>query len=219
MKLLSIQKYCRFFLHFISENFRRTISTKETIETAFQSKKFSGATRSKTAYYVLILEDRRFFNHFGVDVFAILRVIFYSIKSRRIVGGASTIEQQLFRTITKNREKTLRRKISEIFFSVYIAIKSSKVQILDLYLQISYNGTGITGISAASKRLFEADIFELNDKKSAIIASTLLSPIPSKLTRSWRKKIRRRSRLALYYGRSPRYFINLSNKLTSCTET
>lgn len=102
---------------------------------------------------VLILsEDRRFFRHPGVDLIAIARAL-WSILVKRRLQGASTIEQQLVRTLTKRYELTLRCKLREITLALLVSLSSRKSQIARSYLQVAYFGWQMNGLLQACKRL------------------------------------------------------------------
>ena len=93
---------------------------------------------------VVSIEDRRYFNHFGVDLYSICRAIFKYFISNRI-EGASTIEQQLVRSITNERQISINRKFNEICLAVLISKKYDKIRILSYYL-ITYQFYNIIGI-------------------------------------------------------------------------
>jgi penicillin-binding protein 1A len=104
---------------------------------------------------VLVLaEDKRFFSHCGFDIFAILRATFYYILRKRI-SGASTIDQQLIRTITNDRRFTLSRKAKEIILSVSINKEFSKHKIASTYIYLAYYGWKMNGVYQATNRLKE----------------------------------------------------------------
>ena len=126
---------------------------------------------------ILVLEDRRFFCHPGFDLFSIIRAAIVST-CRGNGGGASTIEQQLVRTITGRRERTLRRKFSEIMLARKLKRNFSKLDILTAYETVAYFGEGLHGTQNASFRLFRKPATNLDARESAIVASCLVHPIP-----------------------------------------
>jgi membrane peptidoglycan carboxypeptidase len=103
---------------------------------------------------VLILEDHRFLRHRGFDWISIAREITRAVTLRRF-GGASTIDIQLFRTMSGRYERTLRRKLREIVGAYALQRKFSKLEILRCYLDCAYFGTKITGVEEASFAMFE----------------------------------------------------------------
>ena len=95
-------------------------------------------------------EDKRFFRHPGFDIFAILRAaFFYIFKSTK--SGASTIEQQLVRTITQDKEYSLKRKCKEIIFASALVHLFSINRIAKAYLQIAYYGYNIKNLRVSTK--------------------------------------------------------------------
>lgn len=145
---------------------------------------------------VIVLEDRRFFTHCGFDWKSICRELIKAICLRRH-GGASTIDIQLFRTISKRYERTLRRKIREAVGAWAIQNKFSKIEILRCYLDIAYFGTNLRGVEAASLQIFGKNSVDLNIDEATVIASLLVYPKPRIATVNWQTKIGRRAQ----YGR------------------
>ena len=102
---------------------------------------------------VILLEDRRFFRHYGIDWLSICREVLHAILGKKH-GGASTIDMQLFRTASDRYARTFRRKVREFVGVLVLQRKFSKLAILRTYLQIAYFGTGLTGALAAVRELF-----------------------------------------------------------------
>ena len=145
---------------------------------------------------ILVLEDRRFFCHPGFDLFSIIRAFFVSI-FRGNGGGASTIEQQLVRTITGQRQKTLQRKWSEIMLARKLKREFNKLDILRAYENVAYFGEGFQGIHSVSVHLFRKPVSELEAHEAAVIASCLVNPIPASASLQWSERVRARSEYAL----------------------
>ena len=145
---------------------------------------------------ILVLEDRRYFSHPGFDILSILRAFLVTIV-RGAGGGASTIEQQLVRTITGQREKTIKRKINEIKLSKELKKNYSKLEILRAYQILAYFGEGAKGAQSAAIKLFGRSVQQLSLYESAILASCLVYPIPSKQNAIWLTRIRKRAEYAL----------------------
>ncbi|MFC3102310.1 biosynthetic peptidoglycan transglycosylase [Salinisphaera aquimarina] len=141
---------------------------------------------------VLVLEDRRFKRHIGIDVKSVLRNIFYALIKRRH-GGGSTIDMQLVRTITNRREKTIRRKLREMLLAVLLQLRYSKLTILRSYISIAYFGTGLDGAAAASCKCFNKLPSELSVDEAACVASMLVYPRPRTPSEAWQLKIDRRA--------------------------
>jgi membrane peptidoglycan carboxypeptidase len=125
---------------------------------------------------VLVAEDRRFFLHHGIDFIGIARAILTIVSMGRI-EGASTIEQQLVRTIRSRYEITLYRKITECILAILIAYRHSKISIVSTYLDIAYFGWMSNGLVQASHRL-NIDINHTSKEDAAILAAMLKAPMP-----------------------------------------
>ena len=135
-------------------------------------------------------EDKRFFRHPGFDIFAILRAaFFYTFKSTK--SGASTIEQQLVRTITQNKEYSLKRKCKEIILASALGHRFSKNRIAKTYLQIAYYGYNIKNLSEAKKKLQKIKFLQADDIPFACIA-LLKFPLPSQQTDEYKYNFLRR---------------------------
>lgn len=146
---------------------------------------FGDVARKKVEYYelpqhlinaVISIEDQKFFVHNGIDIKAIIRAFYVNQKSKRIVQGASTITQQLAKMLFLKPERTFKRKIQEIILAFKLEKKFSKEQILTMYLNNAYFGSGNYGVSSASQYYFDKDITELNLRESALIAALLKAP-------------------------------------------
>lgn len=160
---------------------------------------------------VILLEDRRFFRHYGVDWRSILREVWKAVSGFKH-GGASTIDMQLFRTASDRYERTLRRKLREFVGVIVMQRKFSKLGILRAYLRIAYFGTGLKGSRAAARELFphtvdeydiELDASKLTLDEAAQLAALLVYPKPRLPNANWQTKVRRRADygLALYARR------------------
>ena len=147
-------------------------------------------------YYLLVLEDRRFYQHPGVDALSILRAVVRYAQGRH-GGGASTIGQQFVRVVTNRRARTLTRKLREIFLSIALTVRYGRQGVLHAYAHIAYLGEGLSGLSEASVFLWGAQIEDLNDQQVATLVAALKYPIPSTITSGWRNKVIARSE----YGR------------------
>lgn len=125
---------------------------------------------------VVAAEDRRFWRHKGFDPVAAIRAVSDFVFSGR-VSGASTIEQQLVRTLRKRYELTLRRKVTEIALAFLIACEFPKKTIISLYLHVAYFGWHATGIEMAASRL-GVPLNSLTKREAATIAAMLKLPMP-----------------------------------------
>jgi len=123
----------------------------------------------------LAAEDEHFYEHFGVDIPAVLRAIWADIRARKWVQGASTISLQLPRNIrATSRERKLKRKLRDLVLALQIEKRYSKDQILEFYLNQVYLGSGAYGVKAAARTYFGKD--DLNDLTLAECA--LLAGLP-----------------------------------------
>src|SRR5690606_28787236 len=103
---------------------------------------------------VMAIEDRRFYSHFGIDPIGLARAIVTNIASGRAVQGGSTLTQQLAKNLFLSPERTLERKVQEVMLALWLEHKYTKDQILEMYLNRVYLGSGAFGVDAASRRYF-----------------------------------------------------------------
>ncbi len=125
---------------------------------------------------VLATEDRRFYQHFGVDVIGTARAIVANVRASGIVEGGSTITQQLAKNVFLTNERTIERKIKEAFLSFWLEANLTKSEILKLYLDRAYLGGGAFGVEAASQFYFNKSVRDLNLAESAMIAGLFKAP-------------------------------------------
>ena len=125
---------------------------------------------------VIAVEDARFMEHGGVDILGIARALLTNIESLRIRQGASTITQQLARSVFLTPERSYKRKIKEAILAIHIEKTLSKDKILELYLNQIYFGHGAYGVAAAAQTYFSKDISTLSVAESAFIAGLPKAP-------------------------------------------
>ncbi len=128
---------------------------------------------------MIAVEDRRFRSHWGVDPIALARITKFAIETRgtgRRLQGASTITQQVARTIFLSNSYTIGRKLREAILALAIERKFSKNQILELYLNKVYFGGGAYGIDAASRRFFSHPATDLSLSEAAVVAGLVKAP-------------------------------------------
>lgn len=147
-------------------------------------------------YFVMALEDRRFFRHCGFDFFSFVREVFKAACKKKH-GGASTIDMQLVRTITGFKDLTLYRKFYEVILAILLNFKFSKKQIIMCYLRNAFFGSRLIGAEKAAS-FFNKNVDELNYDESACLAAMLLRPKPLKPSEKWFESIKVR---ALYAKR------------------
>ena len=125
---------------------------------------------------VLATEDRRFFDHFGIDFLGLARAMTENVKANQVVQGGSTITQQLAKNLFLTNERTLERKIKEAFLAFWLEANLSKKEILRLYLDRAYMGGGTFGAAAAAQFYFGKDITEVSIAESAMLAGLFKAP-------------------------------------------
>jgi len=121
-------------------------------------------------------EDRKFYNHIGIDLKGIMRAIIKDIMAGAFVEGASTITQQLTKTLFLTSRKTLMRKIKEALLALQLERRYTKSEILELYLNQVYFGSGAYGVESAARIFFGKSVKELNLAESALIAGMPKAP-------------------------------------------
>lgn len=121
-------------------------------------------------------EDLRFFDHSGIDIYRIFGALRSNLKSGTLAEGASTITQQLAKLTHLSAEKTLRRKLEEVYLAFQIERTYSKDEILEMYLNTVYFGRGAYGIQAAARAYFGVDASELSLSQSASLAAAIKAP-------------------------------------------
>jgi len=130
----------------------------------------------------LAIEDRRFYEHGGVDRMAVLRAVFANLRAGETVQGGSTISQQLARNLFLTRRQTINRKLREMVLASRIERRLTKDEILELYLNRVYLGEQAYGIDAAARRYFGKPASELTLAEAAMLAG--LPKAPSDLSPS-----------------------------------
>lgn len=125
---------------------------------------------------VIATEDRKFFQHSGIDYFGIIRAAVKNQLAGRIVQGGSTITQQLVKIIFLSPERKIKRKIQEALLAIKLEQAYSKEEILALYLNRVFLGHNHYGVNAAAKGYFGKDARHLSIYESAFIAGMLKAP-------------------------------------------
>ena len=123
---------------------------------------------------VIAVEDRRFFEHNGIDLRSITRAIIKDIQTMSLVEGGSTITQQLAKNTYFTQKKEFTRKIAEIFMAFEFENKCSKEEIFELYANTMYFGDGYYCVAEAAEGYFDKKVSEMN-----LYESTLLAGIPN----------------------------------------
>lgn len=130
----------------------------------------------------LAIEDHRFYHHFGVDILGLMRAIWVNYRAGHVVQGGSTITQQLAKNFLQSQglyginDRSLRRKVQEAILAIWLEYKFTKTQILTIYLNRVYLGSGTFGLSAASQHYFGKKPKDLTLYEAAVIAGLLKAP-------------------------------------------
>lgn len=125
---------------------------------------------------LLATEDRRFFDHWGANLLAMGRALWHNFWAGRRVQGASTITQQLARTLFLTPEKTIPRKIKEVLTAIKIERNYTKEEILEMYLNQCYFGRGAYGVQAAAHLYFGKNVEDLIISECAILIGIPKNP-------------------------------------------
>jgi penicillin-binding protein 1A len=125
---------------------------------------------------VMAVEDRRFYDHFGIDLLGLARAMAVNVRAGRVVQGGSTITQQLAKNLFLTPDRTVKRKVQEMLLAFWLEQKFSKDQILSLYLNRVYFGVGTYGIDAAAWHYFGKPATQVNLYEAAQLAALLKAP-------------------------------------------
>ena len=145
------------------------------------------------SHAVIAIEDRRFMEHKGFDIIGMSRAFFNNLFSGTITGGGSTITQQLTKNALLSPEQTYRRKIEELFLAVEIEKHYKKNEILNMYLNQVYFGSGAWGIDQAAQDYFNKDIRNVTLSEAAMLAGLLQAPSALDPHNHYEKAIERRN--------------------------
>jgi penicillin-binding protein 1A len=124
----------------------------------------------------LAIEDRRFYEHFGVDLVGIARAIATNVLRRGVAQGGSTLTQQLAKNLFLTQERTMERKLQELLLAFWLEHKFTKAQILELYVNRVYFGAGAYGVEAAAQRYFGKSARQVTLAEAALLAGLVKSP-------------------------------------------
>ncbi|HKS19646.1 MAG TPA: PBP1A family penicillin-binding protein, partial [Bradyrhizobium sp.] len=124
----------------------------------------------------IAIEDRRFYSHYGIDPVGIARAALTNILHRGVSQGGSTLTQQLAKNLFLTQERTLQRKLQEVELALWLERKHSKAEILELYLNRVYFGSGAYGVEAAAQRYFGKSARNVTLAEAAMLAGLVKSP-------------------------------------------
>ena len=125
---------------------------------------------------VLATEDRRFYEHFGIDFYGTFRALITNARAGGVVQGGSTITQQLAKNLFLSNERTIERKVNEAFLAVWLETHLSKKEILKLYLDRAYLGGGTFGINGAAEYYFGKSVRDVTLPEAAMLAGLFKAP-------------------------------------------
>jgi penicillin-binding protein 1A len=147
---------------------------------------------SYVRYAMVAAEDRRFYDHRGVDLIGLTRSAFLALRDRRASQGGSTIEMQLAKKLVNGDERSMTRKLKDIATAQQIENLKTKSQILNLYMNEVYFGEGAWGIQAAAQTYFNKDAKDLTVGEAAMLARCVKSPSRENPVRDLKGSIARR---------------------------
>jgi penicillin-binding protein 1A len=124
----------------------------------------------------LATEDRRFFDHFGIDVFGTFRALAANVQANDVVQGGSSLTQQLAKNLFLTSERSFDRKLKELFIAFWLEARLTKKEILKMYLDRSYMGGGTFGVEAASQFYFGKSVRDINLAEAALLAGLYKAP-------------------------------------------
>lgn len=124
----------------------------------------------------LATEDRRFFEHFGIDVLGTFRALIENLRANEVVQGGSSITQQLAKNLFLTSERSIDRKIKEAFIAIWLESRLSKKRILKLYLDRAYMGGGAFGVEAASQFYYGKSVRDITLAEAASLAGLFKAP-------------------------------------------
>ncbi|TZF83654.1 penicillin-binding protein 1C [Pedobacter sp. BS3] len=143
---------------------------------------------------ILAFEDKRFYHHPGIDIFALARAIRQDIRAKAIVSGGSTISMQVIR-LSRNRERTIGQKLVEMLLAVRLELRYSKQQIMQLYAGNAPFGSNVVGLDAAAWRYYGRSAENLSWGEMATLAVLPNSPALVHPGRNEKQLIRKRNQL------------------------
>lgn len=125
---------------------------------------------------IIAVEDKNFYRHHGLDLTGIARALLVNLRARKVVEGGSTITQQTAKNLFLGNERTLSRKIKELYYAFELERKYSKDEILSLYCNTIYFGQGAYGVEVAARTYFAKSAAELSLAEATLLAGIPRSP-------------------------------------------
>ena len=158
----------------------------ETISSIVDSDGFVGIDDLPDHYInaVIAVEDERFYAHGAVDALSIGRAIVINLKDGKATEGGSTITQQIAKNLFFTQKKELQRKIAEVFAAIELESRYSKAELLEIYVNTIYFGSGFYGIRQASIGYFGKEPAELSPAETSLLAGIPNAPSVYDLNRN-----------------------------------
>jgi penicillin-binding protein 1A len=125
---------------------------------------------------VVAVEDRRFYHHFGIDPIGLLRAAWVNVTAGKVVQGGSTLTQQVAKTLFLSNARTTKRKVQELLLTLWLERHFTKQEILEIYLNRVYLGSGTWGMDAAAKLYFGVSARRLSLPQAAVLAGLPRAP-------------------------------------------
>lgn len=168
------------------------------IENEIETRKGNPPIPESLVFAIVAAEDRRFFRHCGIDLMGVARALRdYALWGS--VSGASTVEQQLVRTLRGRYELTISRKLSEMCIAIVISRRFHKKAIIEVYSRIAYLGWHARGVGQAAKRLGIDLSPSISKREAATIAAMLKAPMPKYPSENYAKRLQHRIEYILRY--------------------
>lgn len=160
------------------ENWQRALSFRGYVESKLDRRKFIKLDQVPLSFQqaLISVEDNRFHQHAGIDVEAVLRAVLVNLQSGELKEGGSTITQQLVKNLFLSQERTWSRKALEIPLTLVMEQQYSKQEILEIYINTIYYGSGAYGIREAAQTYFNKPPRSLTLGESALIAGLPAAP-------------------------------------------
>ena len=157
------------------------VVTRDGVELARRGDRYGAPVRldempPELPQAILATEDRRFYDHWGVDPIGIARAMWVNIRAGGIRQGGSTLTQQAAKNLFLSPKRTLKRKLQEVVLALWLEAKFSKDQILTIYLNRVYFGQGVYGAEAAARFYFGVPARDISAYEAAMLAGMLKGP-------------------------------------------
>lgn len=160
------------------KEFRNSSEWNEKLEKARNKENYAKFNELPERYIdaVISVEDKRYYNHVGLDLKSIGRAIYNNFKKKDLVEGGSTITQQLAKNIFYTQDTSVSRKINEMFAAIKLELEFSKEEIFEMYVNNAYYGSGYYTLKEAAKGYFGKNLDELDLNEITFLAGVPNAP-------------------------------------------